>query len=145
MTERRCVLAIDHGTSGIKAAIVSVSGEIIDFEYEKTAIHFLPNGGAEQDPEDWWQALLKAAGRLVAKGQIKAADIAALCVSSTFSTTVVVDKSGRHLMNAVTWMDSRGAPYVKRLIGGFPSIEGYNLFKLRKWIPVTGGGPTLSG
>ncbi len=145
MTETRYILAIDHGTSGIKAAIVSVHGKIIDFEYEKTAIHFLPGGGAEQDPEDWWQALLKAAGRLVAKEAIKVADIAALCVSSTFSTTVAVDQSGQHLMNAVTWMDSRGAPYVKKRISGFPSIEGYNLFKLRKWIPVTGGGPTLSG
>ena len=41
------ILAIDHGTSGIKAAIVSLHGQVLDYEYEKTAIEFLPGGGAE--------------------------------------------------------------------------------------------------
>ena len=60
------VLAIDHGTSGIKAAIVSARGEVMDFEFEATPMNFLPGGGAEQDPEQWWQALVGAAGRVVA-------------------------------------------------------------------------------
>jgi xylulokinase len=33
------ILAIDHGTSGIKAAIVAASGEIIDFVFERIPIH----------------------------------------------------------------------------------------------------------
>jgi len=65
--QKKYILAIDHGTSGIKAAIVSIHGDVVDYEYEKTAISFLPDGGAEQDPDDWWQALLKTASRLVAK------------------------------------------------------------------------------
>ena len=48
-------------------------------------------------------------------------------------------------MNSITWMDSRGAPYISKLMGGFPSLEGYNLFKIMRWIPKTAGGPTLSG
>lgn len=140
-----CILAIDHGTSGIKAALVSVTGQVIDYEFEGTPIHFLPDGGAEQDPDDWWRALLKAAGRLMAKGSVNKEDIIAVSVSSTFSTTVAVDRDGTPLMNAVTWMDSRGAPYVKKIVSGFPSIEGYGLRMLLKWIPRTGGGPTLSG
>jgi len=139
------ILAIDHGTSGIKAAIVSVTGEVIDFEFEKTPIHFLPGGGAEQDPDDWWQALVAAAGRLVRRAAVDSRAISAVSVSSTFSTTVAVDKQGRHLINAITWMDSRGAPYVKKIVSGFPSIEGYGLGMLLRWIPKTGGGPTLSG
>lgn len=46
---------------------------------------------------------------------------------------------------ALTWMDSRGAPYVKKIVGGFPSIDGYGIFRIMRWIPKTGGGPTLSG
>jgi len=30
-------------------------------------------------------------------------------------------------------------------MGGFPSLEGYNLFRIMRWIPKTAGGPTLSG
>ena len=57
--DNKYVLAIDHGTSGVKTAIVSVHGEIVDSESEKTPVYFLPNGGAEQDPDDWWNALVK--------------------------------------------------------------------------------------
>ena len=143
--KNKYILAIDHGTSGIKAAIVSIHGQVLDYEYEKTAITFLPGGGAEQDPDDWWQALIKACARLIAKKSVSSETIVAIAVSSTFSTTVAVDKNGDHLMNALTWMDSRGAPYIKEIVGGFPSVEGYGVFRIMKWIPKTGGGPTLSG
>ncbi len=139
------VLAIDHGTSGIKAALVSTRGQVVDFAFEETPIHFLEGGGAEQDPCDWWDALLRACGTLVRRGAVPAERIRAVCVSSTFSSTVAVDRKGDHLMPALTWMDSRGAPYVKRLMRGFPSIQGYGLRQLLRWLPPTGGGPTLSG
>jgi len=139
------ILAIDHGTSGIKASIVSIYGKVIAFEYAKTPIYYLPRGGAEQDPEEWWQALVSASKRLMQKGIVPKEEVVAVCVSSTFSSTVAVDKDGNHLMNSITWMDSRGAPYVQKLMGGFPSVEGYNLFQLLRWIPKTAGGPTLSG
>ena len=139
------VLAIDHGTSGIKAALVSVYGEIVDFEYEKTPIYFLPGGGAEQDPEDWWDGLTATSRRLVEKGLVPVEDIVAVCCSSTFSSTVVVDSDGKHMMNSLTWMDSRGAPYIKKVVGGFPSIDGYSVFTMLPWIHKTAGGPQLSG
>ncbi len=139
------VLSIDHGTSGIKASLISIHGHVAAFEYEKTPIYFLPKGGAEQDPEDWWSALVKASKRLMNGCHVQKDDVVSVCVSSTFSSTVAVDKNGHHLMNSLTWMDSRGAPYIKSLMSGFPSIEGYGLFKIMKWLPRTAGGPTLSG
>lgn len=144
-SDRQHILAIDHGTSGIKAAIVSSTGSLIDFAYRKTATLFLPDGGIEQDPDEWWQALLAASRKLIDRGSVNPRDIAAVSVSSTFSTTVAVDHKGQCLMNAVTWMDSRGAPYVKKLMGGFPSVAGYNIANLFRWVPKTAGGPTLSG
>jgi xylulokinase len=145
MSHKKYILAIDHGTSGIKAAVISVTGEVVEYAYEKTSIQFLPGGGAEQDPEDWWRALVKASQRLIGSQCVDPNDIEAVSVSSTFSTTVAVDENGRHLMNALTWMDSRGASHVKKIISGFPSIEGYGLFKILRFLPKTGGGPTLSG
>lgn len=145
MPHKKYILAIDHGTSGIKAAIISIDGQVADHTYERTSISFLAGGGAEQDPEEWWNALVTASARLTANRRVDPKDIAAVSVSSTFSTTVAVDETGRPLMNAITWMDSRGAPHVKKIMSGFPSIEGYGLFKILKFLPKTGGGPTLSG
>jgi len=142
---KKYVLAIDHGTSAVKSSLFSIHGERIDTEAQKTPVLFLPNGGAEQDPGLWWDALVQTSQKLVAKKLVPIDDIVAVCVSSTFSSTVAVEQSGKHLGNSLTWMDSRGAPYVRKVISGFPSFEGYSLVKMIPWIVKTGGGPQLSG
>ncbi len=143
--KEKYVLAIDHGTSGIKTSIFSTQGRFVDFEFQRTPILFLPGGGVEQDPQEWWDALLLTSKKLVQKKSVPADEIEAICISSTFSSTVAVDRGGNHLGNSLTWMDSRGAPYVKKLMGGFPNIQGYGLFKILKWLPRTAGCPSLSG
>jgi xylulokinase len=139
------ILAVDHGTSGIKTALVSTNGEVAAFAFEATHTLLSPGGGAEQDPEEWWQALLATSKRVLSTAKIPAEQIAGVCVSSTFSTTVAVDGDGLHLANALTWLDSRAAPHVRRLMGGFPSIRGYGLRNVLRWMRKTGGGPALSG
>jgi xylulokinase len=32
--------------------------------FEPVEVRHLPGGGAEQDPDDWWRAIVAAAGRL---------------------------------------------------------------------------------
>ncbi len=139
------ILAIDHGTSGCKVAVISVHGEVVDTAFEPTPLYLFPGGGAEQDTEDWWNGIVTATRRIMSQGTVKPDDIAAVAVSSTFSTTVPVDKQGRALMRAITWMDSRGAPYIKEAMRGIVNIEGYGLGKILPWIWKTAGGPQLSG
>ncbi|MEW6079834.1 MAG: FGGY-family carbohydrate kinase [Thermodesulfobacteriota bacterium] len=145
MTREKYILAVDHGTSGIKTALISVFGRVVDFTFEKTALHFLPGGGVEQDPGEWWQAVLNTSARLTGSGKVDKTDIVAVSVSSTFSSTVAVDREGRPLANAITWMDTRGGPYVKKAMAGFPSFDGYGVIRALRWVNRTGGAPTLSG
>ncbi|MFH2129173.1 MAG: FGGY-family carbohydrate kinase [bacterium] len=139
------ILSIDLGTSGSKTALTTIFGEIIDFEFESVPLHLLPGGGAEQNPEDWWQAVLKTSKKLIGKNQVPPEKIVAVCSSTQWAGTVAMDRDGNHLMNAVIWMDSRGERYVKDLVGGPVKIEGYDIRKLIKWIRLTGGAPAVSG
>lgn len=139
------ILAIDHGTSGMKTCLISTAGRVADFAFEPTPIRFLPSGGAEQDPEDWWKALVNTCRKVLASGSVPPDGIAGICISSTFSSTVAVDREGNALAPCLTWMDSRGAPYVKRVVTGFPAIQGYGLCKLLQWIRRTAGCPSLTG
>ncbi len=141
----RYVLAVDHGTSGCKTALVSLRGEVVDFAFEPTEVLHLPGGGAEQDPDAWWRALVSSSRRVLASSGVAPDAVEAVACSSTFSTTVVVDADGAPLMNALTWLDSRGAPHVRRAMAGFPSVMGYKLPHILRWVPRTGGAPTLSG
>ncbi len=139
------ILSIDLGTSGPKVGLVSSRGEVLACEFEPTPLTLLPNGGAEQNPQDWWNAIVKATRRLLKARLVPVESIKGLSCTSQWSGTVPVDRSGNPLMNAIIWMDSRGAPYVEEITGGFPEIEGYNILKLLNWIRLTGGVPTKGG
>jgi xylulokinase len=141
------VIGVDLGTSGPKVALATTEGRILGHERERTPVRLLPGGGAEQDPEDWWRAIRGALRRLLARGLAPDREIAAICMSSQWGGTVPVDAAGRHLHNALLWMDGRGAPYSRRLAGGGLTVPGtgYNARRLRAWIARTGGAPTLTG
>lgn len=139
------VLAIDLGTGGPKAALVTPEGRITAHEFEPTPLELLGDGGAEQDPDGWWAAITTAVRRLLDGGHVRPDDIVAVSVTSQWSGTVAVDAQGAHLYPAVIWMDSRGAPYVEELVTGRLNVAGYDAFRLKAWIQKTGGIPSHSG
>ncbi len=141
----RYVLAIDLGSGGHKAAIVSDAGEVIAGAEESITTHMLPDGGAEQDPEEWWNGAKRAAKKVIRESKVSPEDIVAIACDSQWSVIVPVDKHGEPLMRAIHWMDQRGGRYNRKITGGFPTIQGYGLFKLLKWVKFTGMAPTHSG
>ena len=66
----RHILAIDLGTSALKVALVSVTGEVVAAEEEAHQAGLLPGGGAEQDPEGWWALITKVSSLLMARGTV---------------------------------------------------------------------------
>jgi len=144
-SSRRYVLAIDLGSGGPKAAVVSDTGEVMASAAEKAATYLLPHGGAEQSPDEWWTGVTVAARKAVKDSGVSPGAIEAVSCDSQFSVVVPVDEQGRPLMNAVHWLDTRGGVYNRAIIRGFPSIKGYGLRKLLKWIQLTGLAPTTSG
>lgn len=108
-------------------------------------MHVLPNGGAEHDPRDWWNAFLLTSRKLISKGLVDVDSIQAVCCSTQGEGTVAVDRDGNALMNCVLWMDMRGASNLKKITGGAPELAGYNAAKLMRWINLTGGAPSLTG
>jgi xylulokinase len=145
MANEPCFLAVDLGTSGCKTAIITQSGRILGWEFQEVPLQVLPNGGAEQDPRDWWNAFLFTSRRLLAKGLTDVDSILAVCCSTQGEGTVAVDRNANVLMNCVLWMDMRGAKHLKQITSGFPEVAGYGAAKLAKWINLTGGAPSLTG
>lgn len=139
------VLALDLGTTAVKAAIVSPQGELLAWDAEPQPLIFTPDGGVEQDPHQWWATLTRVVQRLLQNNPELRDSVRAVSCTGQWSGTVAVDAGGEPLGNAIIWMDTRGAPDIQALVGGFPSLMGYNLFKLRTWLALTGGAPTRSG
>ncbi len=145
MEKEATILAVDLGTSALKTALITVSGKVLGWEVQDIPLHVLPDGGAEQDPEDWWQAFLETSKKLVHKHIVPVENIVAVCCSTQAECTVPVDDQGHALMNVISWLDMRGAKHLDKVIGGPIKAVGYNVFKLPKWMSLTGGVPTHTG
>lgn len=145
MQKEPCILAVDLGTSALKTALISVSGKLVGWEVQDIPLHVLPDGGAEQDPLDWWGAFLSTAKRLLQKELVPVDSIIAVCCSTQGECTVPVDVDGKALMNVISWLDMRGAKYLPKIIGGLIEVEGYNVFRILPLLNLTGGAPTHTG
>ena len=144
-SEDKYILAIDLGTSGPKVALATLGGELLGSEFEETQLILLPDGGAEQSPADWWEAITKAVKRLLGRNLALSQDVVAIAITGQWSGTVPVDEGGNALTNSIIWMDSRGAPFIKQIVDGALKTEGYALGKLVRWIQLTGGIPAHAG
>ncbi len=139
------VLAVDLGTGGPKVAVVSTRGRIVAHATETVALHLLDGGGAEQDPAEWWSAIVAASNRAVDAAAVPPGAFIGVGCTSQWSGTVAVGPDGEPLMPAVIWMDSRGNKAIRKAAGGPVNVLGYDPRKIVRWVQVTGGAPGLSG
>ena len=120
------ILAIDLGTGGPKVALVDEHGKVVAHEVETNGVILEPHGGAEQDPDEWWDAITRAVHRLVAAAPEEAAALAGVSVTSQWCGTVPVGGDGKAIGNAIIWMDSRGADAIGKVVSGRVNVMGYD-------------------
>jgi xylulokinase len=145
MAENTCILAVDLGTSGCKTAVVDLAGNVIAWAFAPVETHLLPGGGAEQNPEDWWRALVSTTRQLLGDPAVDAARIAGVCCSTMGEGTIPVDAEGKPLTNAILWMDMRGGSHLRRQVRGMVNVAGFGVRNIWRWIRLTGGAPSLTG
>jgi xylulokinase len=136
-------LAIDLGTGGLKVGVVSLEGRVAAQELHAVSTDYGAGGAATQDAGAWWRSISDAARRILSREDIRAHDVSAVAVTGQWSSTVPVDANGVPTGPCVMWMDSRGGPHTRRLVGG--KVQGYRPAAITRWITKTGGAPSTSG
>ncbi|MEM0121645.1 MAG: FGGY family carbohydrate kinase, partial [Thermoprotei archaeon] len=136
-------LGVDLGTSSCKVVLVNSMGNIVASSVNTYPLYISSGGGAEQNPEDWWVAVVKGIRDVISV--VGSTKIRCVGVTGQWSGTVAVDSDGRPLAPAIIWMDTRGERVIREISGGFPSVSGYRLDKLVRWLRLTGGAPAHSG
>ncbi|MEO8265316.1 MAG: FGGY family carbohydrate kinase [Ilumatobacteraceae bacterium] len=136
-----CVLAIDLGTGGPKVALVSADGATIAWSSRPVATQFLDGGGAEQDPEEMWTAIVVATHATIAAATRPAPPIVAVAVTSQYMSTVPVAANGMPTGPCVIWMDTRGAEHNLSLL----TDESFALFVARHGLlPLPSGNDNVA-
>ena len=139
------ILTIDLGTSGPKVSVFDSRAQMIDYEFAEVPLILIGEDGREQKPSDWVDTIRACYNAIRQRGKFDPKNIIALNITTQWSGTVALDQKGDPLMNAIIWMDSRGASYAQKLMHGPIRIDGYGIGKALKWVRYTGGGPSPSG
>ncbi|WP_457553108.1 FGGY-family carbohydrate kinase [Desulfobacula sp.] len=106
----KTILAIDCGTQSLRGMIFSQKGKLL----EKVQIEYEPYfskhpGWAEQDPELYWNSLVKACQKLKSLNNALFTRIAGVGVMSQRASMINVDENGDPLRPAIIWLDQRKA------------------------------------
>jgi xylulokinase len=139
------ILAIDVGTSEVKAALVSHAGRVRDSACSAHSVLHPHPTWAEQDPNNWWNAICSATEQLWQQTSARPEDTSALVFTCQMFGVLPVDSGGKPLMNAMIWLDTRSRDQARSITSGFPKISGYGVWKLWKWLRITNGAPNLAG
>ena len=106
------IVAIDEGTTGVRAIAVDERGRLVDSAYTEFRQIYPQPGWVEHDPNEIWQATLEVLRKVIPDP----AKVLAIGLTNQRETTVIWDrKSGRPVFNAIVWQCRRTAPLCERL------------------------------
>ncbi len=108
-------VGIDLGTSSVKVILVNDAGKIVAKSSKGYPIYSPCPGWAEQNPEEWWKATVKAANELINQAHINSSQIQGVGISGQTHGVVLLDKDLLSLRDAIIWMDQRSILQVKAL------------------------------
>ncbi|HEX7382190.1 MAG TPA: FGGY-family carbohydrate kinase, partial [Nevskiaceae bacterium] len=104
---------IDVGTTRAKGMAFDLAGKVVASGSAGYPTRHPCLGRVEQDPEDWWRAVLDVLRQLGSQAALRR--VRAVGVCSQVNTHAFVDVAGTPLIPAITWQDQRCAAVAAEL------------------------------
>lgn len=101
------LLGIDLGTSGTKTVLFRRDGTAEASHTVEYPLYQPRNGWAEQDPADWWRAVIETVHAVLEKSGVAPEDIAGIGISGQMHGLVMLDAQGQVLCRSILWCDGR--------------------------------------
>jgi xylulokinase len=127
MSAARYILAHDIGTSGNKATLFGLDGQLKGSVVRDYPTYYPHDGWVEQDADDWWGAVCDSAKALLEETGVSPSDIACVTFSGTMMGCLIVDASGRPLRKMLIWADTRGSKQEKFMLDRVDIKTGYKI------------------
>ena len=104
------ILALDQGTSSSRAILFDHAGTPVASAQQPFEQIYPQPGWVEHDPEAIWRSQLETAREVMARAKANPGDVAAIGITNQRETTLIWDRDGHPIANAVVWQDRRTAP-----------------------------------
>jgi glycerol kinase len=112
------ILAIDQGTTGSTAVVLSSEGRILGKATREFPQHYPQPGWVEHDPAEIWASVTDTMAEVLGVAAVSAGDCRAIGITNQRETTVVWERASaeaRAVHPAIVWQDRRTASRCREL------------------------------
>jgi glycerol kinase len=113
------VLAIDQGTTGSTALVLSREGHVLSRSYSEFTQHYPEPGAVEHDADEIWRVSARVMSEAIAGARLRPRELRAIGITNQRETTVVWDRrSGAPIHRAIVWQSRQTTPICEALRRG---------------------------
>jgi xylulokinase len=117
-------LGIDVGTSGVKAILIDENGKALGEATAPAKEPVRPKPGwSEQDPADWWSAVLAAVDKLKQSNAAQLAAVTGIGLSGHMHGATLLGKNDEVLRPCILWNDGRSSVECKEMEAAEPRLR----------------------
>lgn len=102
-------LGIDVGTSGTKTLAIREDGQILASATREYPLYSPHPGWSEQNPEDWWNAVIESVRAVLSQGNIAPSEVKGIGLSGQMHGSVFLNRDHQVIRPALLWNDQRTA------------------------------------
>ncbi len=125
--------AIDQGTTSSRFIVFDQAGAIVAVAQREHEQIYPKPGWVEHDAAEIWRNTETVIGEALARGGVKAGQLAAVGITNQRETTLLWDRNtGAPLANALVWQDTRTAD----LVAAYARDGGQDRFRARTGLPL---------
>lgn len=135
------LLGLDIGTSAVKAVLLEAKGDVLGSVSVDYPLSSPQPGWSEQNPEDMWEAAVKACRTVIKKHSVLPESILAVGLSGQMHSAIFLDQNQKVIRPAILWNDIRTGDQcrlIERTLGADllrlevcnPVLEGFTLPKV---------------
>ncbi|MGE1103802.1 gluconokinase [Peribacillus simplex] len=118
------MLGVDIGTTSTKAVLFTKKGDVIQQENIGYPLYTPDMTTAEQDPEEIFQAVLKAFTNITKQHSDK--QISFISFSSAMHSVIAMDENDQPLTRCITWADNRSEAWAHKIKD---ELDGHEVYK----------------
>jgi xylulokinase len=115
MSRLKYIFVIDVGSSVCKTTIYTMDFRIVERAYREIPTTHPKPTWAEQNPEDWWRAVVETVKVTLGKTNIDLGRISGIGVCGQSHGPVLIDGNGKPIYPCIVWPDLRAVSQAERL------------------------------
>ncbi|TLN24520.1 xylulose kinase, partial [bacterium] len=137
--KKQYLIGVDLGTSGTKAAIYQVDGELVAVASREVPIYTPAPGIVEQENDDFYRTAAETVNTCIQQSGIDARDVAAIAFDSQMAGIGTIDEDFNPATRFDSWLDMRCQPYILEM----DRMGGDRVTQLTGCAPTCDHGPKI--